>query len=307
MLINRAIFRISMTSDFKKTLTFSERDRKVQKLIILEGLANLVVLSGKLIVGLSTGSLAVMADAIHSLTDVANNIVAWIVIRLSALPADREHPYGHRKFETLAVFALATLLVILAFEIAKSAITRESVKIVSGKLELTIMIVVLACNIAISTWQRYWAIRLKSGIMLADAAHTFSDVLITTAVIIGWQLSAMGYVILDRICALGVSLVVFYLAYRLYKSAFPVLVDEYAMDPEDIREAVIKIPGVKEVGRIRSRWVGPEIAIDMVISVDPEMTTEESHNIADNVEELVEKEFDVGDAFIHIEPFNNKD
>ncbi len=295
-----------MTADSKQ-LTFSERDRKVQKLIILEGIANLVILVGKFIVGISTGSLAVFADAIHSLTDLANNIVAWIVIRLSALPADREHPYGHRKFETLAVFGLATLLAVLSFEIAKSAVTRESVEIVSGKIELTVMIVVLGCNIAISIWQRYWAIRLKSGIMLADAAHTFSDVLITSAVIVGWQLSAMGYVIFDRLCALGVSVVVFYLAYRLYKSAFPVLVDEYAMDPEDLRVAVIKVPGVKEVGRIRSRWVGPEIAIDMVISVNPEITTEDSHNIADKVEELIEKEFDVGDAFIHVEPFENKE
>jgi cation diffusion facilitator family transporter len=291
-----------MTDD-KNTLTFSERDRKVQRLIILEGLANLLVLLAKLFVGLATGSLAILADAIHSLTDVANNIVAWIVIRLSALPADREHPYGHRKFETLAVFGLATLLVILAFEIAKNAITKETTEIVSGGWELTIMLGVLVVNIALATWQRYWAKRLKSGIMLADAAHTFADVLTTIVVIIGWQLSAMGFVFLDRLCALGVAGLVFYLAYRLYKSAFPVLVDEYAIDPEDIKTAVIKIEGVKEVGRIRSRWIGPEIAIDIIVLVPPEMTTEESHKIADQVENLIEEQFHVGDAFIHIEPF----
>lgn len=288
-----------------KTLTFSERDKKVQRLIILEGSANLLVLVAKLFVGLSTGSMAVLADAIHSLTDVANNIVAWIVIRLSALPADREHPYGHRKFETLAVFGLATLLAVLAFEIAKNAVTKETTEIISGGWELTVMLSVLVVNISLATWQRYWAIRLKSGIMLADAAHTFADVLTTVVVIVGWQLSAMGFVILDRICAFGVAGLVFYLAYRLFKSAFPVLVDEYAIDPEDLRDAVIKISGVKKVGRIRSRWIGPEIAIDMVVSVNAELTTEESHNIADMVEELIEKKFHVGDAFIHIEPFNS--
>lgn len=287
-----------------KILSFSERDRKVQRLIILEGLANLLVLLLKLFVGLSTGSLAVLADTIHSLTDLANNIVAWIVIRLSALPADREHPYGHRKFETIAVFGLATLLAVFAFEIAKNAVTRETTEIVSGRWELVTMIVVLVINIAVSIWQRYWAKRLKSGLMLADAAHTFSDCLVTIVVIIGWQLSAMGFVILDRVCAFGVAGVIFYLAYCLFKTAFPVLVDEYAIDPEDIRKATFTITGVKAVGRIRSRWIGPEIAIDMVVSVHPELTTEESHEIADKIEALIEKQFHVGDAFIHIEPFN---
>jgi len=293
-----------MASD-STTLTISERDRKVQRLIILEGLANLLVLLAKLFVGLSTGSLAILADAIHSLTDVANNIVAWIVIRFSALPADREHPYGHRKFETMAVFGLATLLAVLAFEIAKNAITKETTEIISGDWELIMMISIVVVNIALAIWQRYWARRLNSGIMLADAAHTFADVLTTIIVIVGWQLAAMGFVILDRLCAIGVAGLVLYLAYRLFKTAFPVLVDEYAIDPEELKTAVINITGVMTVGRIRSRWIGSDIAIDLVVSVNPEMTTKESHDIADRIEKMIEEQFHVGDAFIHIEPFDN--
>lgn len=287
-------------------LNYSERDKKVQRLIIIEGCANLSVLLVKLFVGLSTSSLAILADAIHSLTDVANNIVAWIVIRLSAMPADREHPYGHRKFETLAVFGLATLLAVLAFEIAKSAFTKETTEIVSGGLELGLMIGVLIINVLLAAWQRYWAKQLQSGIMLADAAHTFADVLTTVVVIIGWQLSSMGFLILDRLCALGVAGLVFYLAYRLYKTAFPVLVDEYAIDPEELNNAVMNVEGVSEVGRIRSRWIGPDIAIDIVIYVDANLTTGESHLIADQVESVIEQQFKVGDAFVHIEPFNNE-
>jgi cation diffusion facilitator family transporter len=287
----------------KNKLTFSERDQKIQRLIILEGSANLLVLLAKLFVGMSTGSLAILADAIHSLTDVANNIVAWVVVRLSAMPADREHPYGHRKFETLAVFALATLLAVLAFEIAKNAVTKETTEIISGTWELVVMITVLAINIALAVWQRYWAKKLKSSIMLADAAHTFADVLTTIVVIVGWQLSAMGFLILDRLCALGVAGFVFYLAYRLFKTAFPVLVDEYAIDPEEINKVVRSIEGVKEVGRIRSRWIGSDIAIDMVVSVDAKLSTEESHKIADKIESMIEEQFNVGDAFIHIEPY----
>lgn len=291
-----------MTSESNQ-FEYTDRDRKVQRLIIIEGCANILVLVVKLFVGLSTNSLAILADCIHSLTDVANNIVAWIVLRLSAMPADREHPYGHRKFETLAVFGLATLLAVMAIEIAKSAFTKEATEIVSGTWELVLMVGVLAVNIALASWQRYWARRLKSGIMLADAAHTFADVLTTIVVIIGWQLSSMGFLILDRLCALGVAGLVFYLAYDLYKSAFPVLVDEYAIDPEDIKDAVMTVQGVKAAGRIRSRWIGSDIAIDIVISVDADLTTEESHHIADKVEVLIEEQFNVGDAFIHVEPY----
>ncbi len=292
-----------MTSE-SNHIEYTDRDRKVQRLIIIEGCANILVLIVKLVVGLSTNSLAILADCIHSLTDVANNFVAWIVLRLSTMPADREHPYGHRKFETLAVFGLATLLAVMAIEIAKSAFTKETTEIVSGTWELALMIGVLVVNIALASWQRYWAIRLKSGIMIADAAHTFADVLTTVVVIIGWQLSSMGFLILDRLCALGVAGLVFYLAYELYKSAFPVLVDEYAIDPEDIKSAVMTVQGVKSAGRIRSRWIGSDIAIDIVISVNADLTTEESHDIADKVELLIEEQFNVGDAFIHVEPFN---
>lgn len=282
---------------------YSERDKKIHRLIVIEGSVNLIVLIAKLFVGISTGSLAIIADAIHSLTDLANNIVAWVVVRLSAMPADREHPYGHRKFETLAVFALATLLAVLAFEIAKNAVIKETTEIVSGNWELTVMITVLVINVVLATWQRYWAKKLKSSIMLADAAHTFADVLTTVVVIVGWQLSSMGFVIADRLCALGVAGFVFYLAYRLFKTAFPVLVDEYAIDPEEINEVVMNIDGVKEVGRIRSRWIGSDVAIDMVVLVDAKLTTEESHQIADQIETMIEEQFNVCDAFIHIEPY----
>lgn len=291
-----------MLNIFEK-VDYSERDEKIQRLIVIEGGANLFVLIAKLFVGLSTGSLAIIADAIHSLTDVANNIVAWIVIRLSAMPADLEHPYGHRKFETIAVFGLATLLAVLAFEIGLNAITKESTEIVSGKIELTVMFIVLAINIGLAIWQRYWARKLKSSIMMADAAHTFADVLTTIIVILGWQLSSYGFLFIDRLCALGVAGLILYLAYRLFKTAFPVLVDEYAIDPEDIRHSVLDVDGVEEVGRIRSRWVGSDIALDVVVSVHAELTTEESHNIADKIETMIEDKYDVADALIHIEPY----
>jgi cation diffusion facilitator family transporter len=278
------------------------RDKQVRRIILIEGSANLLVLIGKTFVGISTGSMSILADAIHSLTDLTNNVVAWFVMHFSSLPADREHPYGHRKFETLAVFILASILVVLAFELALNAITREETEVASSGIELVVMLSVLVINILVTNWQHRWANRLDSDILRADATHTFADVLITSVVIGGWQLSAMGYVWVDRLCALGVSFLVFYLAYNLFRRAVPVLLDEYAIDPEELSNSIINVHGVRDVSRIRSRWIGKTRAIDLVISVDPTLSVEESHRIADEIESLLEEQFDTSDISIHVEP-----
>lgn len=280
----------------------THRDNQVRRVILIEGLANLLVLVAKTVVGLSTGSMAILADAIHSLSDLTNNIIAWIVIHYSSLPADREHPYGHRKLETLAVFILASILVVLAFELALNAVNKEYAEVVSSGIELIIMLCVLIINIVVTSWQRMWAKRLDSDILHADATHTFADVLITGTVIVGWQLSAMGYAWVDRLCALGVALLIFYLAYGLFRRAIPVLIDEYAIDPVELSELIKPLPGVKKVYKIRSRWVGKTRAVDLVVSVDSALSTEESHAIADSIESQIEKHFGATDISIHIEP-----
>ena len=280
----------------------THRDNQVRRVILIEGLANLLVLVAKTVVGLSTGSMAILADAIHSLSDLTNNIIAWIVIHFSSLPADREHPYGHRKLETLAVFILASILVVLAFELALNAVNKEYAEVVSSGIELTVMLCVLIINIVVTSWQRMWAKRLDSDILHADATHTFADVLITGTVIVGWQLSAMGYAWVDRLCALGVALLIFYLAYGLFRRAIPVLIDEYAIDPVELSQLIKPLPGVKKVYKIRSRWVGKTRAVDLVVSVDSALSTEESHAIADSIESQIENHFGATDISIHIEP-----
>ena len=279
-----------------------DRDKRVRRVILIEGSANVLVLIIKAVIGFSTGSMAILADAVHSLTDATNNIIAWFVIHFSSLPADREHPYGHRKFETLAVFILASILVVLAFEIVLNAIRKEDVEVASSGIELSIMLFVLVVNIILTTWQHAWAKRLDSDILRADASHTFADVLITGVVILGWQLSAMGYVWLDKICAICVAILIVYLAFKLFKRAVPVLVDQYAVDPKDLSRIIKNVHGVKDVYRVRSRWVGKTCAIDLVIAVDPALSTRESHNIANKIESIIESQFDTSDISIHVEP-----
>ena len=282
--------------------TDASKNSQVLRIILLEGLANLCVLALKSVVGFTTGSMAILADAVHSLTDVANNVIAWVVVRASNEPADREHPYGHQKFEMLAVFFLAVLLAAIALEIAIRAVTRDNSTPEISSWGLYVMGAVLAINVALASWQRYWARKLKSSILMADASHTFSDVLTTIVVIVGWQLSVRGFPWLDTLCALGVAAMILYLAFGLFRNVVPVLVDEIAIEPEALTEAIGAVPGVIRVPRVRSRWIGPDRAVDVIVTVAPSLLTVQSHDIANAIERLLESEFDVKDTSVHVEP-----
>jgi cation diffusion facilitator family transporter len=278
------------------------RDRQVLRVILIEGAANVAVLAAKLVVGFSTGSLAVLGDALHSLTDLANNLVAWFVARLSAAPPDRDHPYGHRKFETLAVFALASLMTVLGIELALGAIRREPQPIARDAWALATMLGVLVVNIAVAAWEGARARRLASDILLADARHTLVDVLMTLVVIAGWQVAARGYPWLDSLFAVGVSLLVLYLAWGLFARAIPVLVDRVAVDPEAAASIVREVAGVRSVKSVRSRRTGSAAAVDLVVTVDAQLSTSGAHEIADRIETALRRRLHAHDVTVHIEP-----
>jgi cation diffusion facilitator family transporter len=267
-----------------------ERDRQVRRVIVIEGLANVAVLALKLVVGVSTGSLAVFGDALHSLSDVANNAVAWFVVRISSQPPDRDHPYGHRKFETLAVFVLATLLTVLGIELALGALRREAQPTVGDPY------------VALASWEGAWARRLSSDILGADARHTFADVLTTIVVIAGWQLSAHGYPWIDTVCAIAVAGFVLALAFGLFRRAIPILVDSIAVEPEAVGDVAGAVHGVRRVKTVRSRSTGGSTAIDMVVTVDSGITAAAAHAIADAIEEELRTQLSVEDVTIHVEP-----
>lgn len=282
--------------------TTERRDRQVSRVILIEGSANIGVLVLKLIVGLTTGSIGILGDAVHSVTDVANNAVAWVVLRLSTQPPDERHPYGHRKFETIAVFGLAMLLTVFAFELGLRAIQREAPEIVRTGWALGLMGCVLAVNVSLATWQANWARRLESDILRADARHTFADVLTTLVVIAGWQAAARGYVWFDTIAALGVSAVILGLAYGLFRRAIPILVDETSLEAAALIDVAQTVPGIIGVRRVRSRGSGTHAAVDMVALVAPLLSTVESHDLATAVEQAIRSAFPVESVIVHIEP-----
>ena len=228
----------------------------VRQVLLIEGGVNALIAVSKMTVGMMTGSAAVIADAVHSLADLVNNLFAWLALKIAESPADSSHPYGHQKFEQLAVFALASLLTIVAFEMIVNTVERFGQPVEQSMLGLVILICSLVINVVLTLWERHWAKRLDSEILHADATHTLSDVLTSAVVIVGWQLAAFGYYWIDTLFALLVSIIIFYLAFTLFQRAIPVLVDQSRFHPEELKAAVNNIPAVITVGNIRSRDTG---------------------------------------------------
>lgn len=278
------------------------RDRRIRTVFVLTGIANVAVLVAKVVVGVATGSTAVLGDALHSLADVSNNAVALFALHFAVEPPDREHPYGHRKYETLAVFALAVLLSVLAVELALRSLERGPHEVARPGWGLTVMIGVFAANICVAAWQGTWARRLDSDLLRADARHTFSDVLVTASVIAGWQLAARGHTWLDTATTLAVAALILYLAFGLFRRAIPVLVDESAVDPDEVREVVAAISGVRSARRVRSRGRGREGRLEVVVTVEPALPTSDAHEIADEVERVLKDRFEAVDVTVHVEP-----
>lgn len=275
---------------------------QVRTVIIVEGLADLVMMAIKFAVGLLTNSTAIISDALHSLTDLSNNVIALIALRISEQPSDDDHHYGHRKFEQLAVFVLAVLLAVVSIQLVVNAIKSFGEEVHQSQLGLVIMLATLTINIGLTVWQHFWARRLASDLIHADAKHTLSDVLTTVAVIVGWQLAARGYYWLDTVFALLVAAIIFYMAYHLFLRAIPILVDHSKHSQQDLIQAVQRIDQVEQVRQIRTRSSRDGGWADVVISVDPTLSTEVAHRITEEIENALDKHFDIKDVLVHVEP-----
>lgn len=276
--------------------------RQVERVLIIEGIGNCCAMIAKLVVGSYSGSLAIMSDAVHSLSDVVNNFIAVVLMRIANRPPDASHPYGHKKFETLAVFGLAVLLAILAWEIGSRALRADLDPLVDTRWAIWVMLGVLAFNISLASWERREAKRLNSSLLSADAMHTFGDALTSVAVIAGWQLSLRGFPWLDRVLALAIGAFVLYLSFRLLLKALPNLTDEVALDAATVTSIAMRVPGVQSVRRVRSRWIGDSAAVDMIITVPNHTSTEVAHQLTDAIEQQLAEQLGIADVTIHVEP-----
>lgn len=268
---------------------------------------NVAVCMVKAVVGFATGSLAVLADALHSLTDGANNVLGLVVTRWSAPPPDREHPYGHQKFEAMGALAIAALLGIACFEVIKTAVTRaldsapHTVSMDTASLGL--LVLVLAANIFVAAYERRAGRKLSSPLLLADAEHTFGDIWITLGVLAGAiGLRLTGWQWLDVALAIPVAGAVLWSGWKVLRGNLPWLVDEMAIAPEAIHQVAMSVPGVTNCHDIASRGlIGRQVFVEMhLITSAPDVET--SHRITEEIERKLTERYGPVHATIHVEP-----
>ncbi|MEB3357208.1 MAG: cation diffusion facilitator family transporter [Synechococcales bacterium] len=279
---------------------------EIRKVLVITLVLNVVVMIIKVVVGFWTGSLSLLADALHSVTDSANNVLGLITSQLSSPEPDRDHPYGHHKYEAVGALGIAAFLGIACFEILQSAIARifnpgEPIN-VNGP-ELWLLVLILGINILVAFYERRVGHRVNSSILIADAHHTMSDVWVTITVLAGllgiwiWQIQW-----LDVLLAFPVAIMVFWSGWSVVRENLPWLVDEVAIAPEAIHKIVMKVPGVVNCHDIASRGVvGRQTFIEMHLVVAAQ-DVETAHEISEMVEEELEKQFSPVRLSIHIEP-----
>ncbi len=283
------------------------RDRTASIQRVFLGLlgANLAVVGAKLVIGIASGSLSVIGDAVHSSVDAFNNIVFTVLMRYAGAAADDKHPYGHGKFEVLGALGIVVFLVVASVELIKSAFERLTGGAPPPDFTTTGLAILLG-TLAVNMWVAWYEARkghqLSSDLLLADAAHTRVDVMITIGVILGALLSRANVPHVDSVVALAIVVAIIRVAWQILKRGVPVLVDTAAHEPDLVRRSAEGVTGVQSAYDIRSRLAAGVAFAELTIGVSGHLAVDEAHTIADAVEQRLKEDLKLDRVVVHIEP-----
>jgi len=266
---------------------------------------NLIVAVAKIALGLATGAVSVLSDGYHSLTDTASNIVGIIGVRIAGAPPDEDHPYGHRKFETMASLGILIFLVIVLREVLSAAWERFQT---GGEPHITTLTFVVMggtflVNLSVVFYERSAGKRLNSEVLLADAHHTLSDLMTSATVIVALIGVKFGYLWLDPVAALVVAVFIGYACWEIFNSTTGILADRYVIPEEEILAVVRSVPEVIGSHHVRTRGSADFVFLDLHIWMDANMPLDKAHSLSHVVKDRLMARFpQIKDAIIHIEP-----
>jgi cation diffusion facilitator family transporter len=283
-----------------------ERNREIKSILIWILALNWLAALAKVTFGLLSRSASMTADGFHSLADGASNIIGLIGITLACRPIDKDHPYGHKKYETLFSLAIAGLLFIICFNLMKEGVSRLF-NPVTPQVDIksfVVMIITLGINFTVMRYEYKKGKLLQSDILVSDSMHTRADILISTSVIITLVMIRLGFPILDPIITLIISIFIAHTGFEIARRSSDVLCDAIAIVDEKKIEAVVKsIEGVKTCHKIRSRGRPDDIHLDLHVQVTADMHMDRAHKISYTIEEKLKKEIPgVTDVVVHMEP-----
>ena len=282
------------------------RSTGVRRALMVVLLLNAISVALKVSVGAHTGSLTVLGAALESVLDMLSNGVAILAVSIASRAPDDDHPYGHEKFETLGTLGIVCFLSITCFELL-----RQSVGELKGghtvpraaTADGVLLIASLVVNFCVVFYERHRGRALSSTLLLADAAHTASDILVTALAIGSLVLSRLGYLYADAALGVLVALIIAWSGYQILRHSIPILVDARAVKADRLVEIVRTIPGVKGVRAARSRRTASgHLFAEVTILVDGSTSVTDAHDFTDEVERAIARELGTAEAIVHVEP-----
>lgn len=255
--------------------------------------------------GYATGAVSVISDGFHSLSDSASNVMGFIALRASLKPPDEDHPYGHRKYETLAAAGIFIFLLLVVIEVSRAALNRFG----GGPppqvttLSFTVMVATVVVNLIVVRYETAEGRRLSSELLQADALHTKSDVFTSCAVLVSLTAVKLGYPLLDPVGGLIIAGFIARTGWQIARDTSRVLSDRVVLNEDDIRKVVMNTPEVVGCHQIRSRGSADHTFLDLHVWYPPAMPLHEAHRLSHIVKDRLMSAFpQIADAIIHIEP-----
>lgn len=281
--------------------------QEVRRVLLITLLLNFIVAGGKILLGIWTGALSITADGFHSLVDGLSNIIALVANRLAERPPDDDHPYGHRRYETIAALAIGGFLLFTAWEIIVSAwdrLAHGGAAPTVSPLTFAVMLATLGVNLFVSSYEIREGKRLKAELLIADAAHTRTDVYVTLSVLVSLGAVALfNWVWADTLIAILIVGLILRAAWQILRQTGRVLVDTAPYTPEYLLGLVRTLPSVENVLRARSRGTVDAAHIDIDVQVAPEMTAEHTAAIAESIRQRLHESLEgVAEVEVHFEP-----
>lgn len=293
-------------------ITAQQRHQAINKVTLWGVFVNLILSVSKLLGGFFGQSQALIADGLHSLSDLASDAMVFVAAKHASEDADEEHPYGHARFETIATVALAILLVIVGLGIAYdsifSLVTDEPIAR-PDTFTLWIAALSILSNEGLYHYTRIVGNRIRSKLLLANAWHHRSDAISSIVVLVGIAGTQLNMPKLDAYAAIIVALMIVRIGFKLGYDSVQELVDA-SLEPElveRIREKILSHEGVRELHMLRTRRLGHHAHVDVHIMVAPKLSVSEGHHISETVEKMLIDSFDaINDVTVHIDPENDE-
>ena len=266
---------------------------------------NLAVAIAKITLGYATGAISILSDGFHSLTDSASNVVALVGVSAARRPPDRDHPYGHRKYETMASLGILVFLVVVLVQVLSASLDR----LINGGTPrvfpegIGLMTVTLIVNVFVVRYELREGRRLNSEVLRADAKHTRSDVLTSGAVLGALFGVWLGYPLLDPLAAVVVAGFIGHACWSIARDASGILSDHIVIAEEDVRTVVQSVPEVLGCEKIRTRGAADYAFLDLHLWLDAETPLQAAHATSHVVKDKLMAKFpQLADVVIHIEP-----